>query len=120
MAICSDTTEVQPRSLANAISLPPTYPTTTAATAASPISFNASSPHARSSRPSSEARMAMNTVTNGVATPSLRPLSTLSARRIRVGTDVFVTTASPRAVSVGARIAATKAAAAQGIPGNIR
>ena len=35
---------------------------------------------------SSAAAAAMNRVTSGVAIPSLRPLSTLSARRIRTGT----------------------------------
>ena len=62
----------------------------------------------------------MNTVTKGVTIPSLRPLSTLSARRIRMGTTLFVTTANPSAVSVGARITAINAAAAQGISGNTR
>ncbi len=62
----------------------------------------------------------MNRVTKGVAIPSLRPLSTLSARRIRVGTDLLVTTANPSAVSVGARIVAINAAAAHGISGNTR
>ena len=51
-------------------------------------------------------------MTNGVAIPSLRPLSTFSARRILAGTAGFVTTASPRAASVGARIDAMSAAAA--------
>jgi hypothetical protein len=47
IAICSDTAEVQPRWLANAGSLPPRYPTTTAATIASPICLIASSPPSR-------------------------------------------------------------------------
>ena len=42
--------------------------------------------------------------------PSLRPLSTLSAWRIRTGTRRLETTAWPRAASVGARIAASNAA----------
>jgi hypothetical protein len=53
-----------------------------------------------------------NSVTNGVAIPSLRPLSTFRARRIRAGTAGFTTTANPSAASVGARIVATSAAAA--------
>ena len=56
-------------------------------------------------------------MTNGVAIPSLRPLSTFSARRILAGTAGFVTTASPRAASVGARIDAISAAAAIRPPG---
>ena len=59
-----------------------------------------------------------NNVTNGVAMPSLRPLSTLSARRILAGTTGFDTTARPRAASVGARIEAMRAAAAQRASGN--
>jgi hypothetical protein len=62
----------------------------------------------------------MNRVTSGVAIPSLRPLSTLSARRIRTGTALLVTTARPSAASVGARIAATNAAAAHPTLGNTR
>ncbi len=112
MAICSDTWEVQPRSAATASSFPPRYPTTTAATIASPICLSASSPQAVSPSDSSAATAAMNRVTNGVAIPSLRPLSTFSARRIRAGTDLLVTTARPSAASVGARMVATSAAAA--------
>jgi hypothetical protein len=64
--------------------------------------------------------MAMKRVTNGVAMPSLRPLSTFSARRIRTGTALLVTTASPSAASVGARMVAIKAAAAHPTSGNVR
>jgi hypothetical protein len=120
MAICSDTPEVQPRWLASARSFPPRYPTTTAATIAKPICLSASNPQAVSPRPSSAATTAMKRVTNGVAIPSLSPLSTFSARRIRTGTDLLVTTAKPSAASVGARIVAIKAAAAHPIPGNMR
>ena len=42
--------------------------------------------------------------------PSFSPLSTLSARRIRLGTDGFVTSPAPRPASVGARHAATRTA----------
>jgi hypothetical protein len=62
----------------------------------------------------------MKMVTNGVAIPSLSPLSTLSARWIRTGTAGSVTTAMPSATSVGARIVAINAAAAHPIPGNTR
>ena len=120
MAICSDTPEVHPRSLAKAKSFPPMYPTTTAATIASPICLSASSPHALSPIDSSAAAAAMKRVTSGVAIPSLRPLSTLSARRIRTGTALLVTTARPSAASVGARMAAINAAAAHPTPGNMR
>ena len=73
-----------------------------------------------STRCSSDAATAMNSVTNGVAIPSLRPLSTFNARRIRAGTALLVTTAMPSATSVGARMAASKAAAAHPTSGNIR
>ncbi len=62
----------------------------------------------------------MKRVTNGVTIPSLRPLSTFSARRIRTGTDLLVTTARPSAASVGARMVATKAAAPHPTAGNVR
>ena len=61
---------------------------------------------------------ARKTVTNGVAMPSFSPLSMLSARRIRTGTALSVTTAIPSAASVGASTAAMRAASAQVSPGN--
>ena len=57
-------------------------------------------------------------MTNGVAMPSFKPLSMLSARLIRNGTAELVTTAMPSAASVGARMAAMSAASDQEIDGN--
>ena len=51
-----------------------------------------------------------NTTNTGSAIPSFRPLSTLSAWRMRRGTRGFDTTALPSAASVGASIAARIAA----------
>ena len=59
----------------------------------------------------------MKSTTNGVAMPSLSPLSTLRMRRIRIGTAGLVTTGSPRAASVGARIAPMSSAVASGSSG---
>ena len=53
---------------------------------------------------------AANSNTAGNAMPSLRPLSTLIAWRIRTGTACAETTACPRAASVGASNAASNAA----------
>ncbi len=58
----------------------------------------------------STAARARQTVTTGAAIPSLSPLSTLRAWRMRTGIDRSVTTAWPRAASVGARIEARRAA----------
>ena len=57
-------------------------------------------------------------MTNGVAMPSFKPLSTLSARRILTGTARFVKIARPSAESVGARIEPMSAAAAHPADGN--
>ena len=48
---------------------------------------------------------------------SFKPLSTVNARRGRMGMASFVTTACPSAASVGARIAAAKATATIGQSG---
>ena len=109
---CSEIADVQPSRRTTTSSLPPRMPTTTAATIARPISFAASAAQCPDPRPSSAITRLRNRVTNGVAIPSLRPLSTFSARRILAGTAGFVTTARPRAASVGARIDAISAAAA--------
>ena len=94
-------------------------PTTAAATIASPIWISAWIPQAVEARSSSAATIAMNRVTNGVAIPSFSPLSTLSARRMRTGTALLVTTAIPSAVSVGAKMAATSAAGPHPTSGNM-
>src|SRR5215472_13925897 len=53
----------------------------------------------------------------GTQMPSLRPLSKLSASRIAAGTAGLVTTGLPRAASVGANIAASKAISKIASPG---
>src|ERR1700683_967118 len=60
--------------------------------------------------PLSPMRMATVSDTSGAMMPSLRPLSTLRARRIRLGTEAFVTMPAPRPASVGARHAAARTA----------
>ncbi len=62
------------------------------------------------------AAKARNSVTNGVAIPSLSPLSTFSARRIRTGTFGSLKIGRPNAASVGARMAAMSAAKARPSP----
>jgi len=59
------------------------------------------------------------TITTGSARPSLRPLSTLMACFSRAGTLGLVSTACPRAASVGVRIAAVSRATDQGAAGDI-
>ena len=91
--------------------MPPATPTLTATMSASPISL----PAPRSQLPaprSSDTTSVRKSATNGVAMPSFKPLSTLSARRILTGTARFVKIARPSAASVGARIEAMSAAAA--------
>ena len=55
-------------------------------------------------------RTATATETRGATMPSFSPLSTLRARRTRLGTAVFVTIPAPKPASVGARHAATRSA----------
>ena len=56
----------------------------------------------------------MSAVTIGVAMPSLRPLSTLSERRMLSGSDSSETTAALSAASVGASTAPSSAASSHG------
>ena len=65
-----------------------------------------------------EAQVDMKSSTRGRAMPSLRPLSTLSAWRMRTGTRGLETTAWPRAASVGASTAASRAASHSVSAGN--
>ena len=58
--------------------------------------------------------------TTGSAMPSLSPLSTFNAWRIRTGTRLLETTAWPSAASVGARMAASTAACQKLNPSNIQ
>ena len=64
--------------------------------------------------PSWLAATAMETVTMGVAMPSLRPLSTLSARRSRIGIRSSLMTCKLNAASVGASDAPRNSASPQG------
>ena len=107
-----DRPEVQLRRLASTPSHAPTPPTTAATAIAMTISWNESSSQCCPGD-SSAATIATNTVTNGVAMPSLRPLSTLSDVRMRSGTRGLVITPRLRAASVGARIVETRNARPQ-------
>ncbi len=120
IATCSETCEVHPRSVAAEKTAPPRTPTTSAAANASAICSDAFRSHHPAPIPSSEANSARNNARNGVASPSLSPLSTFSARRMRTGTAGSVKTARPSAASVGARIVPMTAAAAQPSAWNIR
>ncbi len=113
----SDVSEVHPLRRATTRRRPDPKPTTTATTIATPRSVMDSVNQSSGPAPTSETTMARNRVTRGVASPSLSPLSTLRARRIRPGTERSENTPSPRAASVGARMLATSAAAAQVRPG---
>ena len=62
--------------------------------------------------PSSEANAAKANRTTGVARPSLSPLSTLSARRIRIGTRGLRIVGAPRPASVGVTAPAIRSAPA--------
>ena len=62
---------------------------------------------------------ARNRLTNGVAIPSLRPLSTLSSRRIRFGIRASSMMVAPSAASVGATMAPMVAATHSEMPGMI-
>ena len=55
--------------------------------------------------PSPAAAMAMKNSRNGTDSPSLRPASTLSAWRTRIGTSGLLTMIWPSPASVGARMA---------------
>ena len=98
--------------------MPPMTPTPTATISASPISLPASINQSPALPASSDTSTVRNSATNGVAMPSFKPLSTLSARRILTGTAGFVKIASPSAASVGARIEPMSAAAAHPAAGN--
>ena len=101
--------EVQPLSRAIRSSAPPPPPT--ANPTALPIASSTSAllGEASGKLPAAAAAPAMQKVTTGVARPSFKPLSTLSARLIRIGTWGSATTGAPRAASVGASAAATNA-----------
>ena len=101
----------RPRSAERARSQPTPRPATRPITVLPPIARTSVSAARRSvSAPAATRPTVTRMVTNGRASPSLRPLSTLRALRMTSGTRGFATTAWPRAASVGARITPTRPA----------
>ena len=100
---------IQPRPPANRIATAPSQPMRSPATTARPISVRKTDAIPRAVC-ISLAAPARAIVRKGTAMPSFRPLSTLRPCRTIAGTDLSVTTAWPRAASVGARMIAMMAA----------
>ena len=112
----AETRGTPPLALARASSQPPTSPTpapTPAPTSSPPAALSTVVEWATSVLTAP----ARKRLTNGVAMPSLRPLSTFSSRRIRFGIRGSSMIVAPSAASVGATMAPTVAATQSEMPG---